>query len=263
LCDPGVTRRGFCKEEIDLMKRQSVWVAALVGIAGLTAMAQGGLQGAPVRFEVTAADGQRGAWQLDQSVAPWINGRWNWNSSAPIQIRSSTSGDVLATISTLSVGYIEDPVITLNYTVTASSVTTSFNITSGLLTFAPFVGEARATMSSGISDSDGNGASVAGAHSGSLYRANLNGTMPGGTQFTTLGPSMSASGFGSNSFSGSTPGVGFTPVGLISSMQASFAFDLSAFDQAAGTSTFVTQVPTPGALAVLGLAGLAAGRRRR
>jgi hypothetical protein len=45
-------------------------------------------------------------------------------------------------------------------------------------------------------------------------------------------------------------------------MSAQFSFMLSAFDAASGTSNYQI-VPAPGALALLGLGGLAATRRRR
>jgi uncharacterized protein (TIGR03382 family) len=70
---------------------------------------------------------------------------------------------------------------------------------------------------------------------------------------------------GSTSFTGnnaSFPGYDALPGGSADDMQSQFKFSLSRFDRAVGTSTYEI-IPAPGAAAMLGLAGLFAGRRRR
>ena len=72
--------------------------------------------------------------------------------------------------------------------------------------------------------------------------------------------SLAAGAWGSNSISES---LGFATIGNVYDMSAQYAFGLTANDQASGTSVWVTQeIPAPGALALLGVAGLVARRRR-
>lgn len=245
---------------MDTRVKRSIAVLAIVAAAG-SAMA--GLTGDPLTVTVNS-DGKVGQWTLPVTAAPWVNGEWRWQNQAPIVIKDSTGG-TLVTLESLSMTYIEDPVIGLNFVAVASNVNTTITFSSALLSFAAFNGEARASAAITATDQDGNGVTMNGLHAGGkAYRANLNGAIPGGTAFALLDDSGSAGAFSSYSDNESNPGgPGFLPVGVISSMQAQFAFDLTANDSASGTSVFVTQVPTPGALALIGFSALAAGRRRR
>jgi hypothetical protein len=235
-----------------------------VSFAGvLAAAAQGGVIGNAIT--ITADNGSTaGQWQIDNSAIQWdAEGRWSWSSSGPLTIRDGSNNPV-ATLDSLSLGYQEDPVVSVSFAVTASGTPTLFTISSGLLAFPGFIGEARASSTFTLTDNDGDGASMFGAFGGSAYRANLNGAIPGPTPFAFHNPSMGAGSFSSNTSNMSTPfGPGFTPVGFISSQQAAYSFTLSANDSASGTSVFVTRVPTPASMMIVGLAGVLGGRRRR
>lgn len=193
------------------------------------------------------------------------NAVWHWEPSGGRWLNDPTTTGQVGMINWLHTEYVADPVVNLNFAVTAGAVPTIFTITSGLLGFAPINGEARATASVTLTESDENTASITGNLPGNaLYVANF-GALPGGVPFTfLLGNDFVGVPTTGSTQNGATPGVGYLPVGIVSSMQSQFSFTLSPNDQASGTSSFVVRlIPTPGAAALLGLGTLMAGRRRR
>ena len=108
-----------------------------------------------------------------------------------------------------------------------------------------------------LTDNDGNGASMTGLFSAaSSYRALCN-----GTPIAQLIPSFGVV----PPFLTNTSGGSFGPTNSNAvSMQAECNFTLSANDSASATSIYSkTRVPAPATGLLLGLAGLAARRRRR
>lgn len=160
--------------------------------------------------------------------------------------------------------------VNLNFAVSAGAADTTFSISSAILTFADIdPAFAGATAGITLTDAGGGGANLAGGFGGDAYRATLNGdALAGtGTEFDTL-----VAGFGtlSTQTNGeSSPGTfplltSVEPIAL-TQISSAFSFTLTAGDSASGTSTFRVDdvVPTPGTVGLLGLAGLAAARRRR
>lgn len=151
--------------------------------------------------------------------------------------------------------------VNLNFNVTAGFSNTSFGFNASPVSFAPYpiaTGEASASVSLTSFFTGGTGATFSPNGAGA-YEANYN---SGGSVFTNLfaSPLSVATDSTTQTFnSGTVTGPLFGSVGDIG---ANWDFTLSAFDSAAGTSTF-TVVPAPGALALVGLGGLAAARRRR
>lgn len=242
-----------------------------VFFASMIALAAGATANAGVighAIQISATNGTNSAsWFVDvPETAPWTNGAWQWTAPAGgLEMREAGSNTLVAAIDGLQIRFEQDPVVNINFSVTASSSDTIFTITSGLLTFAPFNAEALASATLTVTDSDSSGLAYAnGAYGGGdVYRANLNGSIPGPTVFADLVPGFSV---------GLPPGsdtdnefLGWVPVGIVSSQQASYSFTLSANDSASGTSTFITRtvIPAPASLALLGVAGALAGRRRR
>ncbi len=237
--------------------------------ASMIALAAGATANAGVighAIQISATNGTSSASWFVDAPATWTDGAWQWNAPAGgLEMREAGTNALVAAIDGLHIRFEEDPVVNINFSVTASSSDTIFTITSGLLTYTPFNGEAFASASLTVTDSDGSGLAFAsGAYGGGdVYRANLNGAIPGPTVFADLVPGFSV---------GLPPGsatdsefLGFVPVGIISSQQASYSFTLSANDSASGTSTFITRtvIPAPASIALLGIAGALAGRRRR
>lgn len=192
-------------------------------------------------------------------------GEYIWESRTPIMMLNQ-AGQVIATLNNARVRCVEDPVVQVNFSVSAGSLMTSFTINSPLLSFGTIdnaVGRASAGVT--VTDTDGDGATVAAAGQPALYLSQYNGFVPGGTLFADLisGPVMAAA-FDSATANASSPGGGnFSPIGdPVSDMSARYRFTLTANDEASGTSTYEI-VPAPGTIALLGLGGLLAARRRR
>ncbi len=224
--------------------------AASAGIGGraITIIAQNPSDG----FGMATISESEGSWDADHT-------HWTWNSSSALEVKSA-SGHVIGTLENCHFGFFADPVVTLFFDVQAGNALTTFTIQSGLLSFPSIVnGQAKATSAVTVTDNNGNGVTMTGLEAGgTMYRAAYNG-QPGTTFATLNGGPITAGGFDSAS-SNASQGFQLVP-GSVSSIWAEYSFKLSARDSASATSTFVI-IPTPGAMALGGLA-LVAMRRRR
>lgn len=206
-----------------------------------------------------------GSWSVDQSEGSWdpTTGTFTWGLDGPITIYDDATGTIeLAYLTDADLLYIEDPQVNLIFSVAAGGSATTFTVTSALLSFpavSPATGQASAGLT--LTDTDGNGASLtANGPTGGAYLAQYNGMVPTGTMFAEMLASFSASAFSTSTSSSTT---GFLPIGVpVTDMSAQFTFTLSANDLASGTSEWQV-IPAPGVIALLGIAGLIAPRRRR
>lgn len=164
-----------------------------------------------------------------------------------------------------------DPFIIGNIVVTNTSTTTQslfvqITLPTNLAMPQTLVG---GSITGTLTDLNGDGATLSSIGSNSIYTAltdlgfgtqALAGGLLSSTSVST-GPFLSAS-IGPASFGDPIPSQ---PHGAVNeNITVQFQFSLSAGDSASFTSIFVVEpVPAPGAMALLGLAGLAAGRRRR
>src|SRR5262245_59536407 len=117
--------------------RLSATVLALVlGVAGVRAHAN--LIGADfVKVFATSSEGS-GEWKL---VIPpgWTfpaNGKHIWDLPAPVDIWNAGHSAKLAQLKSLNLDFEQDPVVGLNFTVTAGGSPTTVTITSATLSFA-------------------------------------------------------------------------------------------------------------------------------
>lgn len=245
----------------------SYLIAAVAGAAGLglAASASAEISDIVLRIEATNALGTA-VYEGHLSDGQFYGGgEYIWESNAPIMMLNQ-SGQVIASFNGARVRCIEDPIVQLNFSVSAGSLATTFTITSPLLSF-PTLNPAsgRATAGVTVTDTNGDGATMGADGQPSLYTAHYNGAVPGGTTFADLlGASVAAAAFDSATASASSPGGGlYAPIaGPVSDMSARFRFTLTANDEASGTSSYEI-IPAPGAVALMGVAGLFAGRRRR
>ena len=228
-----------------------------------------GVARADISYEVftlvATVGGESGAFVATSDMGSWDDkGNFHWTLDAPIDIRTQ-SGEVLATLGTASVTFIADPVIHLNFNVQANNQNTMFSVGSGLLSFPTISGaQGAASAAVSITDVNGNGVTFTPDAAGG-YLSHYNGEVPNGTQFASLlNQGFSAGAFGSNAVSDEFPGGGQYALigGNVADMSARWSFTLTAFDLASGTSVD-TIIPAPGSLALLGLGGLVASRRRR
>ena len=198
-----------------------------------------------------------------------VSQTYGWDLQSPFELRS-TQGTVLGTLQGGMVRAIEDPVVSVNFSVQSGAIQTSFQVVSTLLGFATLnSAQGLATGTLVADDRNGDGVTVAplGVFPGnSIYVAKYNNSgLPfqdlDGTTFAglfTTGPYSNPVGF--NLADGTGP---FQAIpGTVSNIQGGFSFSLSAGDIASGTSTFFV-TPAPGAAGLLGLAALVATRRRR
>ncbi|MEQ8769710.1 MAG: VPLPA-CTERM sorting domain-containing protein [Phycisphaerales bacterium] len=147
--------------------------------------------------------------------------------------------------------------VNLGFNVMAGFLNTSFTIDAADVAFAPLdtvTGSASAAVSL-TSTNFGVDATLSPDAAGA-YNASYN----SGTAFTSLfGGALTATSLSTQNYNDSFSG----PIaGSVGDIDAAWAFTLSAFDLASGTSTF-TVVPAPASAALLGLGGLVAVRRRR
>ena len=234
------------------------FVVAALGAVSLVAVARADIIGS-YAVTLSATDGvHSGSWNVPigglNQVGPNI---WMWNgdySSAPINIVSSdASHTVLGQVSGMGVLYNGDPVISLGFSVFAGAATTTFNISSALMTIPTDLYTAQGSAGVTLTDTFGNGSTFAGLFPGGFgYEAYCNGNViadlvPGFSTTTTV-----------------TQSGAFGPFNVIaSSMRAAFSFQLTPFDSASGTSTYRKDlVPTPGTVTLMGIAGVTAMRRR-
>lgn len=198
-----------------------------------------------------------------------VSQTYGWDFQSPFELRSS-QGAVLAILQGGMVRAIEDPVVSVNFSVQSGAIQTSFDVVSTLLGFATLNSvQGLATGTLVGDDRNGDGVTLAplGVFPGnSIYVAKYNNSgLPfqdlDGTTFAglfTAGPYANPVGF--NVADGTGP---FQAIpGSVSNIQSGFSFSLTAGDIASGTSTFFV-TPAPGAAALLGLAGAFVARRRR
>lgn len=249
-------------------------VSLLVAAAGMLAAstANADLLGmVSVKAFNADTNGQIGDAFTAQVTGEWVNGHLIWNWSGEASFGSDSNPNNNAKLTEIGLDLFADPIVNSNFNVSAGAFNTTFVIDSVILAF-PTIGAAeaygRASAQIGVTASVGLGApgvTLTGLQSGgTAYAAYFNAppspTGPSGSLFSNL----ITGGFsaGSTSYTAST-GLGYLPLGVdANDISSQFRFSLSAFDRAAGSSTFEV-IPAPGTLALLGLGGLVAGRRRR
>ncbi|MCC6228235.1 MAG: hypothetical protein IT432_03305 [Phycisphaerales bacterium] len=245
------------------MRQSLTGLGVLAGIGALlmTAGATAGIEGRAITIIATNQTDGFGFATINESDGSWDaeHTHWTWNSTSALQIKSM-SGNVIGELDNCHFGFFADPVVTLFFDVTAGNSLTSFQIMSGVLNFPAIVnGQAKASSAVTVTDNNGNGVTMTGTESGgNMYRAAYNGQP--GTTFATLNGGPISAGVWDSTNNNAAQGFQMVP-GAVTSIWAEYAFKLSAHDSASATSTFVI-IPSPGAMALGGLALLASRRRR-
>lgn len=219
------------------------------------------------RVEVQSSAGS-GVFEATVDDGSWDGNIFTWAPTANIDVTDAFSRQVLAIVHADATSlYIDaDPIMGLNFAVSAGASDTIFTISSPLLSF-PAISSAVGRASAGVSITDQNGDGVTrigGYASGTeSYRADYNGLVPSGTLLQTILDNDAAGPFDTSTSNEEYPsGGGFVPLaGAVSSMSSQFKFELSALDSAAGTSVFVV-LPEPGTFPLLMLVAASIVRRR-
>lgn len=202
---------------------------------------------------ITAQSGaDSGSWQI---TLPTL-GPDTWQLTSPVDIYSSTNPSlVLGEIDGLSVFLDSDPTVSLNFAVIAGATTTTFTISSPVVSFGALSNpQAFATAAVTLTDNDGNGATFSGLYPGTeSYQALYNGAS---SLFASLVPTFSVGPNDSNISSQRFPVTGTVTIpGSVTDIQSQFNFTLTANDEASGTSRF-NVVPEPSSLLLAALGGL-------
>jgi hypothetical protein len=234
---------------------------ALGGGLALLAMAtsaQAGITDPALDITATSSLGTA-TLHVRQSMGTWSGQSWSMLAGEAIDLVDPSTGNRIATLKELFVEFVSDPQVTVNFTAVSGPVATNFTFSSGTLTFPMMDGStAFATAGVTVTDNDSDGATFTGHMGGDGYQAKYNDSVV----FDTLMKTYSIPQDDSLTQNERSPGTGTVSSGSTFNMSSNWDFTLSANDQVGGTSLFRI-VPAPGSLALLGLAGIAAVRRRR
>jgi hypothetical protein len=252
-----------------MANKLSALCVAAAGALSLGAAANAGIND-PFIF-IRATNGA-GTGTLTVNVAdatPGPNGSFSFSLASPFDIMDGPN--VIASITQLNSSVrpmfgAQPNTITLSFTFFAGAAAggTHFEVDSNLFAIDPLLDEAaRATAGITVTDSGTDGVTSTGNGAGGAhYAARING-QPGTTFANLLVGPLSAGSGQSNNADDRSPAAGFTSLGTdVTDMSARWDFTLSAGDQVGVTSSYFL-IPAPGAVALLGLAGLTLGRRTR
>ncbi|MEW6250969.1 MAG: hypothetical protein AB1716_10005 [Planctomycetota bacterium] len=180
-------------------------------------------------------------------------GTWTWHLPEPARIRNPHTGEVIGTLEQANLRYMDDPVLSFGFSVSAGQQPTTFTIKTALLQINPPLSPAqgRASAAVTVTDTEGTGAllrGLGGTGGDKIYLAHYNGFVPAGTAFAELLTSIAAGPFGSNAASASVP---LTPINVaVANMSSMVGFELTAFDLASGTTVYEI-TPEPAALVLI------------
>ncbi len=260
-----------------LVRMRSVLAIGLA-LGVVAGAAAGTVSNAVFRIEASNADGSGFLeFYANELVYNSSTNAWDWNKGLT-EIQNG-SGDTIAVLDSATMSLMIDPTpdkpyrINLGFAVHAGLSLTQFAIRSAMITFSGPLdpnmlqspgGGGRATASLGITDENGNGATLLaiGQTGIGAYRAHYNGWYPGGTAFTTLVNMISAGPGGSGSGGQTYPsGSGYASINVTATdMSAGLGFTLTAEDSASGTTSYRI-LPEPAGLCLAAL-GLLLVRRR-
>ncbi len=233
---------------------QRVLVSALA-LSALAGVAHAGIVGQPLTISVSSSLGTASHTIFigdDQDPSPT---GFSYDFAGSLDLTSGSN--TIAQLTSLSLSFQDDPMIFLDFNVTAGGADTTITFTTGTLSFSPlFNPTAVASGGLTVTDNSGNGGWANPASGANAHYAYYNG---GSIYAQFIGPISFLPPFNTGDANGNFPGA---IAGNVSDMHVVRAFTLSANDSASGTSSYVI-VPAPAGLGLLGLAGLMGSRRRR
>ena len=209
------------------------------------------LSGPLFSIQATTASGLLGSVDIPNPWGPNLVDTASWVLDHDINI---TAGDIVIgklTAFQYSIASAADPTAMLIFAVQAGSSDTTFNFSSGPVSFSTIT-NGMAYASAGVTlTGDSNGATITGLFGGKCYQARYNAS---NTVFTNLVNSFSTPVDSTSTASERNPVAGRVQIaGAVDSIQSQFNFTLSANDTASGTSRFdIIPIPEPGSLLALG-----------
>ncbi|HYE62686.1 MAG TPA: hypothetical protein VD997_11880 [Phycisphaerales bacterium] len=236
-------------------------LTTLAALITLTASAGAAIVGEPVTVRVQSSLGQASfTVLLPQGTYNPAAGTFSYSLPSSIDLIDTSNGRTIAILDGLTVGFQEDgfgqiPRTALGFALRAGNANTSISIFSAHNTLSPLSRTAAGIASMTLTDLGGApGASMVGNMMTEWwFEGRLGDLIFVGWDGQTAGPGLT---------SNQTITCPVVPPFGISELFSQYGFDLSANDSASGTS-LLRAVPTPGAVSLLALAGLATTRRRR
>jgi hypothetical protein len=226
--------------------RLIVTIVCVIGLLASCACAWAAVSGP---LTITATSGTKVAtWSYN-----WIAGQTAYDLTAPVYLRAPDN-TLLGTVTKLSCEMPNDPAIFLDFAVHAV-VDANFTFDSGEMFFSTIgVPSAFATAATTLT-ADGSTATFTGNFAGGHgYEATYN----GGTLFANLDETFTSPATMSTVETRREPLAGTTIIGVpVSSMRAQWDFDLTANDDASGTSRFEIDAVPDASTLVLAFAGVA------
>lgn len=246
--------------------------AALLTGAAATAPALADITPSDPIIEVIATSGALSgsiSVNLAQAAPTTDPNGWIYMSFTTMPIMDAGGGGQIAELNQVSLFMFDEHRVALGFAVTAGANDTEFDIRSTLLSFSDR-DQAEGAASSGLTLTDSSGTPdgadlTALFPSGAVWEAHYNGTEAGvdGDVFAALLGDLTTTTTTTEFENVPATAGDYLPIpGSVFNMSTRYWFNLTAGDQASGTSTFVV-IPTPAATVVLSLAGLSMIRRRR
>ncbi len=234
-------------------------VTAIAGTAMITGAASAQTM---LTFAVSNSSGN-GTFTVDLSDGV-INPDGSFFWALPGSTAINDGPNTIATLGSATAFFdFDDALMSSSFAMDAGDSDTTMTITSADIAIGVLNASGRATAGMTTTDNQTNGSTVNGLQAGgTMFATSYN----GGNSFANLiqGPLVASSAVGSASDSEDFPlGAGnYSPLGTdATSMMFEWSFEVSAGDQASGTSAY-SIIPAPGSAALIGL-GLAGMTRRR
>ncbi len=212
-------------------------------------------------FAITAAnDAATGSFEVNWDQGEWNGSTWSYTIDEAMDI------DGIGTVNSATVVIASGQrgagqTVSLNFNVAAGVSNTVFGFNSALAPAVLQNASGRASAAVTLTDTNGDGATLS-PDGSSIYTASYNGA-PGTVFDNLMAANLVVGAWATDTASDDSPnGGGFSAIGVpLTDISSEWNFAVSAFDVASGTSVF-TVIPTPGSLALLGMAGFIARRRR-
>jgi hypothetical protein len=215
------------------------------------AVAEVAIVGPPLRIEATSEHGS-GVFMVELGDLVWTasNQTATYSRSSPLEISDAGSGQVIATLTSLTLRFIRGSRVDVNVSCRAASADLIISFRSGSLAFdtiSSAAAEAKASATVSLADTDGDGAVLfgIGPPGTGIHQSFINHESGVSARFSTLLGMVAVGSGGAGSVYQTDPPSGYRAVGAsVSDMSVVVAFALTANDIATLSSLYAI-LPLP------------------